>query len=141
MLFRSTLNSPREATGERWTISNFPIAADLLGNLLKRVSAGELTVKSGREVLTHLLTAADSREPLTAKTIDEIITTKNLKIISDTNTLDPALDAVIAESAQAVADYRNGKQQALGAMIGKVMKQLKGADAARVRARLIEKLR
>ena len=36
------------------------------------------------------------------------------------------LEKVIADNPQAVADYRGGKEKALGALVGQTMKAMKG---------------
>ena len=41
-------------------ISEFPVSADQLGDLLKRVSAGDLDNARARDVFTHLLSHDDS---------------------------------------------------------------------------------
>ena len=46
----------------------------------------------------------------------------------------------MADSPRAVEDFKSGKQQALGAVLGKIMKLVKGADPKVVRERLIQKL-
>jgi len=53
----------------------------------------------------------------------------------------PAVDAVLAESEQAVATYRAGKTQVLGALVGKVMKRMGGkANPAVVNKVLLERI-
>lgn len=127
--------------GERQVgIEQFPLTSDVLGTLLGRVAAGTITVKSGREVFSTLLARSDAGQ--TAKTghVDGLIAELGLAAVSGGDELNRLLDAAIAESPKAVEDFRAGKQQALGPLIGKVMKQLKGADAKAVREQLIARL-
>lgn len=128
----------REMKERSWAIGEFPIPAPVLGTILGRIVQGELTVKGGREVFTTLLAEADEDKTPTAGRVDEIIADKGLKIVRDTGAMDAAIQAALADSPKAVEDFRAGKQQALGAVIGKIMKQLKGADAKAVRERVIE---
>ncbi len=128
----------REMNDRRWSIGEFPIAAPVLGALLKQIVAGEISVKSGREVFASLLAEADEDQTPTVERINALISERGLKIVRDTGAMDAAIQAALAESAKAVEDFRAGKQQALGAVIGKVMKSLKGADAKAVRERVIE---
>ena len=128
----------REMKERSWSIGEFPIAAPVLGGLLKRIVQGEITVRGGREVFATLLSEADEDRAPTVDRIDALIAEKGLKVVRDTGAMDAAIHAALADSAKAVEDFRAGKQQALGAVLGKVMKQLKGADAKAVRERVIE---
>jgi aspartyl-tRNA(Asn)/glutamyl-tRNA(Gln) amidotransferase subunit B len=47
---------------------------------------------------------------------------------------------VVARNPKAVEDFKAGKQAAVGALIGQVMKEIKGADAKVVREMLIKRL-
>jgi len=60
--------------------------------------------------------------------------------VSDTGAIDTAIDAVIAGNPKPLQDYKAGKQTALGALTGMVMKQGKGFNAKVVQERLKEKL-
>ena len=130
----------REIKERSWSIGEFPIPAPVLGDLLKRIVQGELMVKGGREVFSSLLAEADEDIVPTTDRVAAIIDEKGLRVVRDTGALDVAIQAAFADSPKAVEDFRAGKQQALGAVIGKVMKQIKGADAKAVRERVIELL-
>ena len=60
--------------------------------------------------------------------------------VSDTAPIDAAIDALIALNPKPMQDYRAGKQAALGALVGMVMKQAKGLNPKMVQERLKEKL-
>jgi aspartyl-tRNA(Asn)/glutamyl-tRNA(Gln) amidotransferase subunit B len=130
----------RELNDRRLSIGEFPIGADVLGTMLRRVVDGAMTVKSGRDVFAELLRSADDGQAVESATIDVLIDRLGLRIVRDTGALEAAIAAAIEDSPQAVADFRAGKQQALGAVIGKVMKHAKGADARTVRELLIARL-
>lgn len=51
---------------------------------------------------------------------------KGLKMVSDDTALRKILEEVIAANSQSVADYRNGKERALGFLVGQTMKAMKG---------------
>ena len=54
-------------------------------------------------------------------------------MVSDDTALRKILEEVIAANSQSVADYRNGKERALGFLVGQTMKAMKGkADPALV---------
>ncbi len=67
---------------------------------------------------------------------------RNLLQVSDAGTLDTWIDQALAEQPQAAEDFTAGKDAAAGRIIGCVMKASGGAaDAGKVRARLVERLR
>ena len=174
-----TQDVQRDLNDRKRTIAEFPIPADVLGSLLKRVVSGDLTIKGAREVYAQLLLDFDEEQPVTVERgtpavsqptpshihalvadnvtagtptisspkltitierIDAIIDEKGLKVVNDTGLLDAAIATALADSPKAIEDFKAGKQQALGAVLGKIMKLVKGADAKVVRERLLQKL-
>jgi aspartyl-tRNA(Asn)/glutamyl-tRNA(Gln) amidotransferase subunit B len=59
---------------------------------------------------------------------------------SDTGPIDAAIDAMIAQNPKPLQDYTGGKQAALGALVGMVMKNGRGLNAKVVQERLRERL-
>jgi aspartyl-tRNA(Asn)/glutamyl-tRNA(Gln) amidotransferase subunit B len=135
-----TQDVQRELNDRQIGIEGFPINETILGTLLKCIADGNITVKSGREVFSVLLQEADAGQTLAYERIDQIIEEKKLKIVSDTGALDGVISAVVARNPKAVEDFKAGKQAAVGALIGQVMKEVKGADAKVVREMLIKRL-
>jgi aspartyl-tRNA(Asn)/glutamyl-tRNA(Gln) amidotransferase subunit B len=71
----------------------------------------------------------------------EVVSGRNLAMVSDDGALQAAVDTAIAANPDVADKIRSGKLQAAGALIGAVMKQMKGqADAARVRELILAKL-
>lgn len=71
----------------------------------------------------------------------EVVEKRGLAVVSDDGALGAAVDEVIAANPDVAQKIRDGKVQAAGALIGQVMKAMKGqADAARVRELLLDKL-
>jgi aspartyl-tRNA(Asn)/glutamyl-tRNA(Gln) amidotransferase subunit B len=133
-----TQDVQRELNDRHIGIESFPIRETVLGTLLKRVADGNITVKSGREVFMALLEESDTGAAILPQRIDQVIVEKNLKIVSDTAALEGVIQAVVARNQKAVEDFQAGKQAAVGALIGQVMKEVKGADAKVVRQLLID---
>lgn len=66
---------------------------------------------------------------------------KGLKTVNDEGALRKTVEEVIAANPQSVADYRSGKEKAIGFLVGQTMKAMKGkADPAGVNALLKELL-
>jgi aspartyl-tRNA(Asn)/glutamyl-tRNA(Gln) amidotransferase subunit B len=59
---------------------------------------------------------------------------------SDTGAVDAAIDALLAQNPKPVQDYKSGKQAAMGALVGMVMKSAKGLNPKIVQERLKAKL-
>ena len=71
----------------------------------------------------------------------EVVATRELAIVSDEGALAAAVNEAINANPDIVDKIKSGKVQAAGALIGSVMKQMRGqADAARVRELILEKL-
>jgi aspartyl-tRNA(Asn)/glutamyl-tRNA(Gln) amidotransferase subunit B len=72
---------------------------------------------------------------------DEVVTSRGLAVVSDDSALGEAVDRAIAANPDVAEKIRAGKVQAAGALIGAVMKEMRGqADAARVRELILAKL-
>ncbi|MBM79269.1 MAG: Asp-tRNA(Asn)/Glu-tRNA(Gln) amidotransferase GatCAB subunit B [Planctomycetaceae bacterium] len=135
-----TQDALREMNDRGVSIDDFPIRPTELGHLLNKINGNVITIKSAREVFVDLLEGADDGAEISSDRIDQIIVDKDLEIVSDTGELDAIISDVIAKNEKAAEDFRGGKQAAIGALIGQVMRNLKGADPKQVREMLIEKI-
>jgi aspartyl-tRNA(Asn)/glutamyl-tRNA(Gln) amidotransferase subunit B len=71
----------------------------------------------------------------------EVVVARQLAIVSDEGALAAAVNEAINANPDIVDKIKSGKVQAAGALIGSVMKQMRGqADAARVRELILEKI-
>ncbi|MGV8846326.1 Asp-tRNA(Asn)/Glu-tRNA(Gln) amidotransferase subunit GatB [Tessaracoccus sp.] len=97
------------------------------------VASGELNDKLARQVFEGVLAGEGSAR--------EVVDARNLAIVTDDGALKDAVDKAIAANPDVAAKIRDGKHQAIGALIGQVMKAMRGqADAARVRELVLEEL-
>ena len=72
---------------------------------------------------------------------EQYVEEKGLKTVSDEGALKKTIEEVIAANPQSVEDYRNGKEKAIGFLVGQTMKLMKGkADPATVNQILKELL-
>jgi len=109
------------------------IAPAELAVVVRLVGEGTITRSQGRQVLEE--------HAATGGTAASIVSAHGFQQISDTGALDAAVSAVLAANPGAVADYRAGKAQAGGFLVGQVMKATGGqANAALVRERLQARL-
>ncbi len=64
---------------------------------------------------------------------EKYVAEKGLAMVSDEGALRKAVEEVIAANPQSVEDYKNGKQKAMGFLVGQTMRAMKGkADPAKV---------
>jgi aspartyl-tRNA(Asn)/glutamyl-tRNA(Gln) amidotransferase subunit B len=104
-----------------------------LADLVRRVVDGSINRSSGREVLEAHVATGES--------IEAIVARLGLRQISDAGSLRPVVDQVLAANPAAVADVRAGKPQAIGFLVGQVMKATRGqANATVVQAAVRERL-
>ena len=104
-----------------------------LAAIIRSVEAGDISRANGKEVLAAHATSG-------AAAVD-LIAERGFRQISDRTALAEAVDRVVAAHPAAVADYRAGKQQAVGFLVGQVMKATRGqANAAMVQETVRERL-
>jgi len=127
----------RDLNADGLTIDQFPITAPILGTLLKCVTSERITTKSARDIYAALKEEVTHGRQISVEDIDRLITSRGLEIVRDTAALDAAIAAAIAARPDAVNDFRSGKQNAIGPLIGMIMKQVAGADPKQVRELLI----
>ncbi|MCT1459480.1 Asp-tRNA(Asn)/Glu-tRNA(Gln) amidotransferase subunit GatB [Aestuariimicrobium sp. p3-SID1156] len=104
-----------------------------VAELQRLVEGGTINDKLARQVIDGVL--AGEGDP------EQVVATRGLSVVSDEGALSAAVEAAIAANPGVADKVRAGKVQAAGALIGAVMKEMKGqADAARVRELVLEKL-
>ncbi|HUE13531.1 MAG TPA: Asp-tRNA(Asn)/Glu-tRNA(Gln) amidotransferase subunit GatB [Planctomycetaceae bacterium] len=128
----------REMKERKTSIEEFPISPDVLGAILSKIGQRQITTNSGRTVFNEILAGGAAATGSAA--VEQIIAAKSLAITADAGELAPVVEVVLAKNAKIVADVQAGKQQAIGALIGQVMRQAKGADPQIVRELLIAKI-
>lgn len=96
------------------------------------VDDGTLNDKLARQVLEGIIAGEG--------TAQEVVDARGLAVVSDDGALIAAIDEALASQPDVLAKIRDGKVQAAGAVIGAVMKAMRGqADAARVRELVLER--
>ncbi len=118
-------------------ITQSPVDALLLADLIKRIQDGTISNNAARQVFDALW----SRESGTAGNVDALIASMGLKQMSDSGELEAIIDAVLAANAKSVEEFRAGKEKAFQALVGQAMKASKGkANPAQVNELLKKKL-
>ena len=106
---------------QAWLSNNDPRNAKLTGenlyDLVELVLGGEISIKTAKEIFNDVVLGDSPKE---------IVASRGLAQMSDDNELETIVAGIIESNPQAVADYKNGNQKALGFFVGQVMQQTKG---------------
>lgn len=91
-----------------------PVMPERLVELLQLVEKGTISLKVAREIFPELYRSGKSPE--------QMVLEKGLTQVSDEGALDKIIDDVLAKNPVQVAQFKEGKQQVLGFLVGQVMK-------------------
>lgn len=104
-----------------------------LAKLIQMVAAGEINRTVAKTVFEEIF--EHNVDP--AVYVEE----KGLKVVNDEGALKTTIEGILAANPQSVADYKGGKEKAIGFLVGQTMKAMKGkADPGMVNKLLKELL-
>lgn len=116
-----------------WSIAESPIEADRLATLIARIKDDTISGKIAKTVFEAMLEDVSG--------VDEIIESKGLKQVTDSGAIEQLVDDVIANNPDQVQQFKDGKEQVLGFLVGQTMKLSQGkANPAMVNKLLREKM-
>jgi aspartyl-tRNA(Asn)/glutamyl-tRNA(Gln) amidotransferase subunit B len=123
----------RRANEQGVLVDALPVTPADVARVQALVDEGALNDKLARQVIDGVI--AGEGDP------DAVVAARGLAIVSDEGALTEAVDRAIAANPDVADKIRDGKVAAAGALIGAVMKEMRGqADAGRVRELILEKL-
>ena len=99
-------------------ISDSPVSAADLGELVRLIAAGELSGKLAKEVFPKMFASG--------QTVVEIVEREGLRQISDSGALEKVIADVIAGNPKQVEQYRGGKTTVMNFLVGQAMKTTRG---------------
>lgn len=99
-------------------IAETPLNASLLCRIVELIETKEISNTSGKVIFEEIIAGNTD--------IDKIIEEKGLKQISDDSAIEKIVNDVLAVNQKSVEDYRGGKTNALGFLVGQCMKASKG---------------
>lgn len=103
---------------EKISIKEFPISPENLGNLINLINDKTISGKIAKDIFPEMVQSRKSPE--------EIVKEKSLVQISDSSSIEPAVEKVISQNQKDVQEYLNGKEKVIGFLVGQVMKETKG---------------
>lgn len=111
-----------------------PFDSNQLGKLVILIDKGTISSSIGKKVLVELF--ENPRDP------EEIIKEKGWIQISDEGAIKEVVLKILEANPQSVADYKGGKDKALGFLVGQAMKETKGkANPQMLNKMFIEELK
>ncbi len=119
---------------EAWDTAGAPLSPAHLAQLIHLIDGGQISGKMGKDLLGQAV--ASGKAP------QDLVNEHGLSQVTGEDQLGAWVAQVIAENAKSAQDFKGGKPQALGFLVGQVMKLSKGrANPERVNALLREKLK
>lgn len=108
----------KHLNNEGISILECPVSPEQLTELLALIEKGTISNKIAKAVFEEMW--------ISRKAPAVIVKEKGLVQISDTSEIVAIVDGVIAANPQSVADFKAGKDKAIGFLVGQIMKQTKG---------------
>ncbi len=114
-------------------MENMTFSAENLAKLIVLVDNGTINRTVAKEVFEQVF--LNDIDP------ERYVEEKGLKVVNDEGALKSAIEAILAANPQSALDYRNGKEKAMGFLVGQTMRSMKGkADPGAVNRILKELL-
>ncbi len=111
------------------TIDEMKLSPMNLLKLLELIESKEISIAQAKKVFERIVSTDE--EPL--KVAEEM----GLKQNSNTDEIQALVSAVIDENPQSVIDFKNGKDRAMGFLIGQVMKKSQGKANPQIASKLV----
>ena len=108
------------------------LAPASLASVIQMVKSGKINRGTGKTVLEKVFT--DGVDP------ESYVKENNLAQITDLSAIRPVLEEVIAANEKSVSEYKAGKTQAMGYIMGQAMRALKGKAPAQEVQKMLHEL-
>jgi len=99
-------------------ISRSPVTAGDLGGLVDLIADGTISGRIAKDVFAEMVASG--------RPASEIVEKKGLRQVTDTGAIAGAIDRIMVQHADKVAEYRAGKEKLFGFFIGQIMKATEG---------------
>jgi len=115
-------------TKKNLTIKDSPVSFENLASLSNILNKKEISSAQAKVVLEKMM---DGKKPI------EIIEELGIKQVSNSDEILKIVLEVLDENPQSIIDFKNGKDRALGFLVGQVMKKSKGQANPKVASDLV----
>ncbi|MDD5217697.1 MAG: Asp-tRNA(Asn)/Glu-tRNA(Gln) amidotransferase subunit GatB [Candidatus Omnitrophica bacterium] len=113
-------------------VEECPVQPAGLAGLIRLIENNTISGKIAKDVLPEMFA--------TGKSAEAIVNEKRLVQMTDTKLIEEVARRVIEANAKVVQEFRSGKQQALGFLVGQVMKETKGKANPKLANEILVKL-
>ena len=110
-------------------ITNTKVQSESLAILSNMIEDKEISGKQAKDVLEAMLDGSDPRK---------IVKDRGMKQVSDEGAILSIVNAVLDENPNSIADYKGGKDRAMGFLVGQVMKKSKGQANPQMASKLVK---
>ena len=110
-------------------ITNTKVQSESLAILSNMIEDKEISGKQAKDVLEAMLDGSDTRQ---------IVKDRGMKQVSDEGAILSIVNAVLDENPNSIADYKGGKDRAMGFLVGQVMKKSKGQANPQMASKLVK---
>ena len=100
------------------SINDLNLDPKQIAEIIALIEGNKISSSAGKQVFDEMMK--------TGKKPAEIVKEKGLEQVSDTSALQAIVDEVVANNQKSITDYKNGKTNALGFLVGQCMKASKG---------------
>jgi aspartyl-tRNA(Asn)/glutamyl-tRNA(Gln) amidotransferase subunit B len=121
-----------QKNAQKIDIASYRVTPAMLGRLIRLIDSGAIGGKAAKEVFDDMSATGD--EP------DVIVERKGLSQISDPEVLRDAARRVVERNAAQVEQYRAGKLQLFGFLVGQLMKETRGKANAELANDILREL-
>jgi aspartyl-tRNA(Asn)/glutamyl-tRNA(Gln) amidotransferase subunit B len=113
------------------TIDQFGLTPAHIAGLANAVSNGTITGKQAKDVFALMLE--------TGKTAETVIAEEHMAQVADSGAIEAIVKEILEANPKAIEDYKSGKSNALGWLMGQVMKKSKGQANPAIATELLKK--
>lgn len=103
-----------------------------LGKIILMVEQGKISRDTGKKVFKKVFEENVD--------VEKYVKDNNLELLTDTSSIKPIIEEVIAANEKSVTEYKNGKTQALQYLIGQCMRALRGKAPAQEVQKILKEL-
>lgn len=121
----------RRLKDEDMEVEDMRFSSKEFADLIKIIDSGKISNKIGKKVLREMF--EEGKDP------NKIVKEKGLIQINDEGEIEKIVDETLDENPESIEDYKNGKDRALGFLVGQVMKKTRGKANPGIVNKLISK--